>query len=124
MEKNNVKNVWINSLLVALAVLLLASCEHPRYQKDMNDPLEVDGVVEATDIEPPFTECDVNNRPQMCTLEYQPVCGKIDTGVRCVKAPCPSSKQKTLANACAACAADKVIGYTLGQCLADRNDEI
>jgi hypothetical protein len=39
------------------------------------------------------------------------VCGEVDTGIRCIKAPCPSSEKKTYPNACEACADKKVIGY-------------
>ena len=35
-----------------------------------------------------------------CTKEYRPVCGGFDTGIRCIKAPCPSFKEKTYANIC------------------------
>jgi hypothetical protein len=58
-----------------------------------------------------FTKCDPANRPQVCTREYRAVCGEVDTGVRCVKAPCPSTQQKTFGNACTACADAKTTGY-------------
>src|SRR5687768_10678856 len=58
-----------------------------------------------------FTNCDADHRPEMCTREYRPVCGEVDTGVRCIKAPCPSSQQRTFGNACSACADAKTIGY-------------
>jgi hypothetical protein len=58
-----------------------------------------------------FTQCDPANRPQACTREYRPVCGEVDTGVRCVKAPCPSTQQKTFGNACTACSEAKTTGY-------------
>jgi hypothetical protein len=52
----------------------------------------------------------------MCTREYLPVCASRDTGVRCVKEPCPSSEWKTYGNACDACSDAKVIGYIKGAC--------
>jgi len=55
-------------------------------------------------------------RAQMCTREYRPVCASRDTGVRCVTTPCPSSEQKTYGNACSACADPKVIEYSAGAC--------
>ncbi|HMJ16409.1 MAG TPA: hypothetical protein VK524_33575 [Polyangiaceae bacterium] len=58
-----------------------------------------------------FTNCDAENRPQACTREYKPVCGEVDTGVRCIKAPCPSTQQRTFGNACTACAEPKTTGY-------------
>ncbi|QEI12209.1 hypothetical protein [Cellvibrio japonicus] len=55
-------------------------------------------------------------RPQICTMEFNPVCAKRDTGIRCVKAPCPSSTQQTFSNACMACADPQVISYRPGSC--------
>ena len=57
-----------------------------------------------------------NPRPQMCTREYRPVCADVDTGVRCIKAPCPSTKRKIYSNTCTACSDSKVYGYKLGAC--------
>lgn len=62
-----------------------------------------------------FTQCEVP-RPQMCTQEYRPVCGHVDTGIRCVTTPCPSERHKTYGNACGACAEEDVIGYEIGDC--------
>ncbi len=61
-------------------------------------------------------------RPQVCTLDFRPVCATRDTGVRCVTAPCPSSEQKTYANGCSACADSKVLSYTQGACPEPEND--
>ena len=65
-----------------------------------------------------FNQCP-DERPQMCTREYLPVCATRDTGVRCVAAPCPSSEQKTYANACTACADEKVSGYIADSCASE-----
>jgi hypothetical protein len=58
----------------------------------------------------------VEPRPEMCAQIYQPVCGVVDTGVRCVTTPCPSSTLKTFGNACTACGNSKVSSYTKGEC--------
>ena len=55
-------------------------------------------------------------RPQMCTMEYNPVCAVRDTGIRCVTTPCPSSERKTYSNACSACGDKKVTGFQPGAC--------
>jgi hypothetical protein len=55
-------------------------------------------------------------RPQMCTKQYAPVCATRDTGIRCVKAPCPSTEEHTYGNGCTACADEKVIGFIPGAC--------
>jgi hypothetical protein len=36
----------------------------------------------------------------MCPLNYDPVCGQKDTGIRCVTTPCPSIENKTYGNTC------------------------
>ncbi|MGB1580392.1 MAG: hypothetical protein ACPHER_02670 [Nevskiales bacterium] len=62
-----------------------------------------------------LTQCP-EQRPQICTYEYQPVCGLRDTGIRCVTTPCPSAEWKTYGNACSACGDTKVSGYVPGEC--------
>jgi hypothetical protein len=52
-------------------------------------------------------------RPQVCTREYNPVCGQVQ--VECIRAPCPPINQ-TFGNACDACANSRVISYTPGAC--------
>jgi hypothetical protein len=74
----------------------------------------------ATDVEKSassegFQQCQPP-RPEMCTREFVPVCGHVDTGIRCVTTPCQSEKHHTYGNACTACADSKVIGYEQGDC--------
>lgn len=38
--------------------------------------------------------------PAFCTAQYDPVCGEVDTGIRCITTPCPSPEKKTFGNAC------------------------
>lgn len=66
-------------------------------------------------LKPELTNCS-QERPQMCTMDYRPVCATKDTGVRCVTTPCHSTAQKTYSNACSACADSKVIGYVPDKC--------
>ena len=44
-------------------------------------------------------------RPQVCTMDYQPVCGIQADGTK-----------KTYSNGCSACSDLKVIGYNEGEC--------
>jgi ribosome-associated translation inhibitor RaiA len=37
---------------------------------------------------------------KICTMEYDSVCGKIDTGIRCIAEPCPSFVEKTFSSKC------------------------
>lgn len=66
-----------------------------------------------------LTLCDPDNRPEICTREYRPVCAKVDSGVRCVKEPCPSFAWKTMATGCTACSQQGVIGWVEGACEMD-----
>ena len=47
-------------------------------------------------------------RPQICTMEYMPVCGSNSNGT-----------SKTYGNACSACGDVEVAGYVVGACEAD-----
>ena len=44
-------------------------------------------------------------RPQVCTMDYNPVCGEKKDG-----------SHKTYSNGCTACSDHKVIGYVDGEC--------
>jgi hypothetical protein len=57
-----------------------------------------------------------SRRAEMCTQNFDPVCADVDTGVRCIKAPCPAAERKTFSNACMACKEAKVMGYRKGSC--------
>ncbi|MBR9677520.1 hypothetical protein GOV04_05240 [Candidatus Woesearchaeota archaeon] len=63
-----------------------------------------------------FTACAnttvVNDRPTVCTMDYTPVCAKVD--VQCIKAPCPPISQ-TFSNKCEAEAAGG-FDITDGEC--------
>ena len=58
----------------------------------------------------------VDPRPQICTMDYTPVCATRDIGVRCVTTPCQSTETATYANACGACADARVYYYQAGAC--------
>lgn len=51
----------------------------------------------------------VDPRPEICTMEYAPVCGYTDSG------------QKTYASGCTACSDKTVIGYIQGECESDKS---
>jgi hypothetical protein len=64
-----------------------------------------------------ITTACADPRPEFCTRDYRPVCAQADTGVRCVKAPCPEAREwKTFGNACTACSDETVMGYKEGEC--------
>lgn len=69
---------------------------------------------------PRYTRCE-NPRPDVCQQSYVPVCADRDTGIRCIKAPCPSEEKVTYSNNCMACSDKKVYGYIRGAC-EEKND--
>lgn len=96
-------------LSVSIFSLLIASCTVQQQAQLQSQPSP-----QKTD----FKECP-EQRPQICTREYMPVCATRDAGVRCLTAPCPSREQKTYSNGCEACADNKVLGYIASACTQD-----
>jgi hypothetical protein len=55
-------------------------------------------------------------RPQICTMDYTPVCATRDNGTRCATTPCDNTEMATYANACGACSDPAVIYHQPGAC--------
>ena len=51
-------------------------------------------------------------RPQICTMDYTPVCATRDSGSHCATTACEPTETATYANACMACA-DPAVRYHL-----------
>lgn len=65
---------------------------------------------------PEFTTCtDEQKQAEICTLEYNPVCGLVPNDIQCITAPCPTVDAVTYGNACGACAA-QAEGWYPGEC--------
>jgi len=93
------------TILMITTIILVASCIST---KTKESPQKV--------IKPVTYQKCTKPRPQVCTREYKPVCATIDADIRCIKSPCPSTKKRTYATACTACADPKVYGYVVGLC--------
>ena len=93
-------------------LLLLAACSQAPVASEPPPPAK-DPPKQEQKKEP--VTCS-NPRPQVCTMIYAPVCATRDTGVRCIKAPCPSEEQVTKSSGCNACSDEKVISYVEGEC--------
>ena len=57
-----------------------------------------------------------SRQADVCTMIYAPVCAAVDTGIRCIRAPCPSSTYVQFSNACEACKNRNVREYFTGEC--------
>ncbi len=90
------------AFFAALFTLCLVACSHEETST-------------AQTSSTPLIACQ-NPRPEICTFEYNPVCGQRDTGIRCVTTPCPSTEWQTFGNACTACGDPAVAGYYPGEC--------
>jgi hypothetical protein len=75
------------------SLLLLSACSGP-VAENGSSPAELAG----------FTAC-VEPRPQVCTQQYDPVCGRLANG-----------DTVTYANSCMACSDADVSGYLPGAC--------
>jgi hypothetical protein len=63
-----------------------------------------------------FQQCQ-EPRPEICYEVFAPVCATLkDPLIRCLNAPCPSSRQVSFTNDCKACADPKVQGFVQGEC--------
>lgn len=83
---NSRKCLNIKSLIPIFTFLFLIACAHSQQPK----------VEPTTCIEP---------RPQICTMDYQPVCGINEQGI-----------PQTYANGCSACSDTTVSKYHAGEC--------
>lgn len=103
-------------MLRTFAALLFVTGLTACSQSMCSKPAEpIQAPVSSETSTPTLTRCP-EQRPEVCTFDYRPVCATLDTGVRCVTTPCPSTEQKTYSNACSACADKKVIGYIPDEC--------
>ena len=83
----------VSSLLVILA--LVSGCQS--YVKDDHSGTDSDPGAEL--------EMCVDPRPEICTMEFAPVCGMRDSG-----------EKESYPNGCGACSNQEVVGYLPGEC--------
>jgi len=100
-------NSYLNIISGLLITLFLVACQD---NKPTNTPKPEPIIPTGA-----YTQCK-DPRPEICTKEFRPVCAKVDTGVRCVTTPCPSSENKTYSTGCSACSDTKVDGYWKNAC--------
>lgn len=84
------------NLLLVLGCGLLSACGAIEHNEETRKPLPA---------LPTYTVACPDERPQICTQEYLPVCATTD-----------DLHQITLGNACTACGNEAVLGYTKGEC--------
>lgn len=103
-------------LFILFACLTLSACQDRAGQEAAEETTNPHEEPMQTLIQCP------DNRPEACTQIYQPVCGLVDTGIRCITTPCPSAEFKTFGNACTACSDNNVTGYNEGECPASETE--
>ncbi len=108
------KKSWVGSLLLILVGALVFGCQVSPVNKEKQAQKNTAKKIAISSIKT-MHSCK-EPRSQMCTREYRPVCAEIDTGIRCYKAPCPSTKPVTKSNACVACADTNVLSFVEGAC--------
>lgn len=106
------------AVVLCWASILIGGCQ----DKDLPTQKEEEQLLNQDGYAADFVHCP-ENRPDVCTQIYQPVCGLVDTGIRCITTPCPSVEKKTFGNACTACSDKKVSGYVEGECEKDDKDQ-
>lgn len=94
---------WLLVVALVAAACLVTACRSPQPV-----PASADAARDTIACAEP--------RPEICTQDYQPVCGLRDSGIRCVTTPCDSTEWKTYSNACAACSDSDVLRYRAGAC--------
>lgn len=83
----------IKVYLTAVLSLWLVACATSSEEQDVNEPGATDVIL-----------CE-EPRPQVCTREYNPVCGTLKDGT-----------QVTGSTACTSCSDADVVGYRMGAC--------
>lgn len=82
-------------------------------------PEEPIGIVPPEAEAPVVTQC-TEPRPEMCTMQYLPVCANVAEAPVCKPGmACPAVimlKKKTYSNSCSACSDPKVRSYSEGEC--------
>lgn len=92
--------------LLATLALAISACSATTLPQQQGIP----GLTEH------YVACE-HKESQICTTDYDPVCAIVDTGRRCIKAPCDGvAQRRTLSNGCAACSTAGVVGYVPGRC--------
>ncbi|MDX2320151.1 MAG: hypothetical protein QNK26_06070 [Moritella sp.] len=84
------------TMLLALTVFGLAACSNTEPTPETTKPLPT---------LPSYSNSCPDERPQICTMDYNPVCGITESG-----------ELKTFGNACGACSDETVRGYSAGEC--------
>ena len=106
--------IW-QTILMAVVAGFLASCMGATKPA----PEEPIGVVPPEEHTSVVTQCK-DPRPEMCTMQYLPVCGNVAEAPVCKPGmACPAvimMKKKTYSNSCSACSDPKVRSYAEGEC--------
>ncbi len=101
-------NLLQMSLILGLTLLVCAGCSAPETPETPETTENTKAPAGAGTAEmagtPDLTVC-TEPRPEICTMDYNPVCGTLDNG-----------GTRTFSNGCSACSDASVIGWVTGEC--------
>ncbi|MFT5453290.1 MAG: hypothetical protein ACI9N9_002796 [Enterobacterales bacterium] len=106
----------LTTLLAFISILFTTSCSNSNTSQSMQRSTEQRAINQAPYAPKVITTQCTNPRPEICTMDYKPVCAARGTGARCITTPCPSTEKATYSNGCTACSDAKVNSYQLAKC--------
>lgn len=116
-SRSHMKN--FESISLCLILLLCSACG-----EKISPPPAAQAISQQHSNASDYIPCP-EDQISVCPKAEHPVCADVDTGIRCITTPCPSTEQQTFTNACNACENPKVLGYRDGKCTTEiKNPEI
>ncbi|PWQ95202.1 hypothetical protein [Leucothrix arctica] len=106
------KNLLVQRILMTVAAGVLVACGASTKPNVVEKPV--------VDVAPIKVMACSDPRPEICTQQYDPVCGTRHVPRPCGKgmicAAVMTTAKKTYSNSCSACSNDDVQSYTKGAC--------
>ena len=108
--------IRVCTFLVINCVLLIVSCSSQNTRVPMersSEQLTTNELRSTPKIT--TTRCNIP-RPEVCSMDYKPVCATRYSKTQCEKIPCEITETSTYSNGCVACSDVRVISYQSNKC--------